>query len=134
MFDSHSYAKGGRVLHMLRYYLGDEAFYEGLQKYLKDNAFSTVEIHQLRLAMEEVSGEDLNWFFNQWFSASGHPILAFSYDYNNQQNELVLTIEQLQDLSTTPSYKLYIDIDITIDGKIERHPVIIQNGERELSF
>ena len=134
MFDSHSYAKGGRVLHMLRYYLGDEAFYEGLQKYLKDNAFSTVEIHQLRLAMEEVSGEDLNWFFNQWFLASGHPILAFSYDYNNQQNELVLTIEQLQDLSTTPLYKLYIDIDITIDGKIERHPVIIQNGKESYRF
>ena len=66
--------------------------------------------------------------------ASGHPILAFSYDYNNQQNELVLTIEQLQDLSTTPLYKLYIDIDITIDGKIERHPVIIQNGKESYRF
>ena len=45
MFDNHSYAKG-RVLHMLRYYLGDEAFIM-IKKYLNDNAFSTVEIHQL---------------------------------------------------------------------------------------
>ena len=67
MFDSHSYAKGGRILHMLRHYLGDDAFYNGLKKYLNDNAYKAVEIHQLRIAMEEVSGEDLNWFFNQWF-------------------------------------------------------------------
>src|ERR1051325_9909386 len=67
MFDSHSYAKGGLVLHMLRKYLGDEIFFKGLNLYLKQNAFQTVEIHQLRLAMEKASGEDLNWFFNQWF-------------------------------------------------------------------
>ena len=134
MFDSHSYAKGGRVLHMLRYYLGDEAFYEGLQKYLKDNAFSTVEIHQLRLAMEEVSGEDLNWFFNQWFLASGHPILAFSYDYNTEEKELTVISEQLQDLLTTPLYKLHVAIDITVEGKVERHPVIIQNGKESFRF
>ena len=40
MFDAHSYNKGGLVLHMLRQYTGDEAFFTALNKYLKDNAFS----------------------------------------------------------------------------------------------
>ena len=67
MFDGHSYNKGGRILHMLRAYLGDKAFFKGLNKYLTDNKYTAAEVHHLRMAFEEVSGEDLNWFFNQWF-------------------------------------------------------------------
>ena len=65
MFDRHSYQKGGRVLHMLRDYVGDEAFFESIKVYLHNRAFKTAEIHHLRMAFEEVTGEDLNWFFNQ---------------------------------------------------------------------
>ncbi len=56
MFDGVSYNKGGAILHMLRSYLGDEAFFGGLKKYLNDNKFGTGEAHQLRLALEAVSG------------------------------------------------------------------------------
>ena len=66
MFDLVSYQKGGQVLNMLRNYLGEEVFFKGLQKYLTDNKFDNGEAHQLRLALEAVSGQDLNWFFNQW--------------------------------------------------------------------
>ena len=62
MFDSHSYAKGGRILHMLRKYVGDDAFFMALQKYLLQNQFKTVEVSNLRTVFEEVVGEDLNWF------------------------------------------------------------------------
>ncbi|UCS93702.1 M1 family metallopeptidase [Echinicola marina] len=105
MFDSHSYAKGGRVLHMLRECLGDKAFFEGLEYYLTENAFSSVEIHDLRLAMEKVSGRDLNWFFNQWFLDSGHPELEIEVDYSVPEN-ILLTIRQVQDIKETPLYKL----------------------------
>ncbi len=70
MFDAVSYNKGGGILHMLRNYLGDKAFFEGISKYLKNNQFGTGEAHQLRLALEKVSGRDLNWFFNQWWKSS----------------------------------------------------------------
>jgi len=134
MFDNHSYAKGGRILHMLRYYLGDEAFYKGLQKYLVDNAYNTVEIHQLRLAMEEVSGEDLNWFFNQWFLASGHPILAVDYKYNQTTQQQTVTIEQIQDQSTTPLYKLPFYIDIYENGQTKRHAVTMTEQKQDFVF
>ena len=62
--------------HMLRKYVGDDAFFASLKLYLEDNKFQAVEIHNLRLAFEEVTGEDLNWFFNQWFLNSGHPDLT----------------------------------------------------------
>mgnify|MGYP006134404677 CR=1 FL=1 len=95
MFDSHSYQKGGRVLHMLRNYVGDEAFFAGLQLYLKDNEFQTVEIHNLRLAFEEITGEDLNWFFNQWFLSAGHPIIDI--EKNFADDKLTITVKQTQD-------------------------------------
>src|SRR5690606_29186550 len=63
MFDGHSYNKGGRILHMLRNYIGDDAFFKALNIYLTQNKFKAAEFHQLRLAFEEVTGEDLNWFF-----------------------------------------------------------------------
>ena len=81
MFDNHSYAKGGRILHMLRSYVGDEAFFASLHYYLKEHADQPVEVHDLRLAFEKVTGEDLNWFFNQWFLASGHPVLRVEDEY-----------------------------------------------------
>jgi aminopeptidase N len=52
MFDGHSYNKGGRILHMLRNYLGDEAFFEGMKHYLQSNQFKPAEFHQLRLSFE----------------------------------------------------------------------------------
>jgi aminopeptidase N len=75
VFDGHSYQKGGRVIHMLRKELGDELFFEGLKKYVRDNAFGTVEDVHLRLAMEAVSGRDLRWFFDQWYHQKGHPMV-----------------------------------------------------------
>ena len=81
MFDAVSYNKGGTILHMLRSFVGDEAFKAGINKYLNDNKFGTGEAHQLRLAFEDVTGKDLNWFFNQWYFNNGHPILDVQYVY-----------------------------------------------------
>jgi aminopeptidase N len=132
MFDSHSYAKGGRVLHMLRKYVGDEAFYASLRLYLEENKFTSVEIHQLRLAFEEVTGEDLNWFFNQWFLAKGHPELSIFWFYdsevenNPELSPLTITIEQRQDLETTPLYKLPIYVDVYHGKEKVRHQIVLE--------
>ncbi|WP_439490677.1 M1 family aminopeptidase [Algoriphagus sp.] len=109
MFDSHSYSKGGVILHMLREHLGKEAFYSALQHYLQTNAFSTVEVHDLRMAFERVSGEDLNWFFNQWFLAKGHPELYFEVDYSDRKN-ILISVSQRQDLTETPLYQLPLQV------------------------
>jgi len=95
-FDAHSYNKGALVLHMLRNYVGDEIFFLGLNKYLVDNAYTEVEADELRLAMEDVSGEDLNWFFNQWYFSSGHPDLDIVYSYDAMKQALYIDVEQLQ--------------------------------------
>lgn len=132
MFDSHSYAKGGRILHMLRYAIGDEAFFKGLEYYLTEYANQAVEVHHLRLAMEKVSGEDLNWFFNQWFLASGHATLSIEQELT--ENVTRLTISQNQSLETTPLYKLPLAIDIYTNGKIDRHLIELNKQKEVFEF
>jgi len=134
MFDRHSYEKGGRILHMLRNYLGDDAFFTTLNYYLNKHKFSSVELADLRLACEKISGEDLNWFFNQWFFASGHPELLITYNYNEIDKKETLHIEQLQDLLKTPLYKLPIDVEIYFEGKKQRHRIFLEKQNQDFEF
>ena len=133
MFDVVSYQKGGRVLHMLRKYVGDEAFFKSLQVYLTKNKFKNVEIHNLRLAFEEVTGEDLNWFFNQWFLGSGHPKLNVSYHFDADRKNVDITIEQKQD-SSFNIFKLPVAIDIYSNGKVKREQIVLEKKKETFSF
>ncbi len=130
MFDAVSYNKGGAILHMLRNYLGDEAFYTGLNKYLTDNKYSTGEAHQLRLAFEKVTGKDLNWFFNQWYFNSGHPKLEISYDYNKLRKTVTVNIIQNQ----ANEFKFPFAIDIFEGGKRTRHNVFVDSKDASFTF
>ena len=131
MFDAVSYNKGGRILHMLRNYVGDDAFFKSLNNYLTTNKFKAGEAGQLRLAFEEVTGKDLNWFWNQWYYGSGHPKLKISYNYNVPGIAKVY-VEQIQ--KTDKVFKLPIAIDIYTAGKAERKSVWIENRMDSFSF
>ncbi len=111
MFDGHSYNKGGRILHMLRNYIGDEAFFQGLQNYLKTNSFKAAEFNQLRLAFEEVCGQDLNWFFNQWYLGKGHPTLEVNYQLNETDKLVTVNVDQKQE----KEFGLFqLPVDVTV--------------------
>lgn len=126
MFDAISYNKGGQILHMLRKAVGDEVFFAALKLYLQTNQFKSVEIHNLRLAFEEVSGQDLNWFFNQWFLSEGRPALRLKV-VQNSANEVVLSTEQTQNLTKMPLYRLPVSVDVYSDNRVTRHQIILQN-------
>jgi aminopeptidase N len=134
MFDAHSYNKGGAILHMLRKTIGDEAFFVSLEKYLRDNEFEPAEIHHLRLAVEEVTGKDMNWFFNQWFLNSGHPVLDISYFYNDSLNQQQVVIKQLQDLESASVFKLPIDVEIWNGDEHRRQRVWLEHDEQIFRF
>jgi aminopeptidase N len=111
MFDSHSYNKGGRVLHMLRRMLGDSLFFEGLRVYLNENKHQPVEVHHLRLALEKVSGIDLMGFFNQWFLTKGHPYINVDYSWNPESKTLTMVLQQ-QQIELERSTSLF-ELDLT---------------------
>ncbi|TGE14027.1 M1 family metallopeptidase, partial [Hymenobacter elongatus] len=122
MFDLVSYQKGGAILDMLRTYLGDDVFFAGLQKYLKDNAFGNGEAHQMRLAMEAVSGQDLNWFYNQWYFSTGHPVVSIEYAWDAAKKVQSVTVKQNQPGQT---FQLPFAIDYYVRGKVQRQRVLM---------
>jgi len=121
MFDAHSYNKGGLVLHMLRKHVGDDAFFAALNKYLTDNEYSDVEAHELRLAFEDVTGQDLNWFFNQWYFEQGHPEIKIDYNYDAVQKKMNVTIEQIQN---SDQQAAIFEMPLAVDIYIGKSPAI----------
>lgn len=120
VFDNVSYPKGGRILHMLRNYVGDSAFFKSLNLYLTQNKFKSAEVNNLRLAFEEVTGQDLNWFFHQWYYGDGHPRLDISYAYDAATKTAKVYMSQMQ--SGKP-FKLPFAIDVYAGGTKTRHAV-----------
>ncbi len=131
MFDAVTYQKGGRILNMLRNYLGKDAFYKGLNIYLKTNAFKNGEAQQLRLALEQASGRDLNWFFNQWYYGAGNPELKIGYKWDEASKTQTVYLQQVQAGQT---FILPMAIDIYANGKKERHQVWMNNASDTLTF
>lgn len=134
MFDSHSYNKGAQILHMLRRYLGDAAYFQALKYYLQTYQYQAAEVHDLRLAFERVTGEDLNWFFNQWFFSKGHPKLKITKNYQggNSGGVLQVTVEQLQNLDECPVFVLPFAIDVyTKDGAAPTRHRVKMTGQKQ---
>ncbi|MHA6246581.1 M1 family aminopeptidase [Pontibacter sp. CAU 1760] len=132
MFDSHSYAKGGRVLHMLRQLVGDDAWWASLNLYLTRNKFSDVEVAELRMAFEDVTGMDLMWFFDQWFMKPGHPELKVTHTYQN--GKLALQVAQVQDTAYMPVYRLPLEVAVWEGGKKTTHKITVSKAAQTFTF
>lgn len=131
MFDAVSYNKGGRILHMLRNFVGDSAFFKSLNLFLKTHAFKAAEAHQLRLAFEEVTGKDLNWFWNQWYFGAGHPKLTIDYLYNDADKQVKVVVKQTQ---TGQVFRLPVSIDLYNGSNKKRHDVWVENAVDTFTF
>jgi aminopeptidase N len=132
MFDAVSYNKGGRILHMLRTYVGDSAFFRSLNLYLTTNKFKSAEAHQLRLAFEEVTGKDLNWFFNQWYFGSGNPELNITYNYNEGAKQAQVIVEQTQ--AGDKLFSMPVKVDVWNGNTPTRYTVWIGNRIDTFNF
>ncbi len=123
MFDAVSYNKGGRILHMLRNYVGDDAFWASLRHFLNANRFKTGEADQVRLSFEEVTGKDMNWFFNQWYYDAGHPKLKINYNYDDAAGKAMVIVEQTQ--AGRDFFLLPVAVDVHNGEAKTRHHVWI---------
>jgi aminopeptidase N len=132
MFDQVSYQKGGRIIHMLRNFVGDSAFFKSLNNYLTTNKFKSTEAHQLRLAFEEVTGRDLNWFFNQWYFGSGHPSVTIDYVYDDAAGKVSVIVQQTQ--KTGKLFTLPIAIDVYNGSAKTRYKVWVKNAIDTFTF
>jgi aminopeptidase N len=117
LFDNPAttYQKGGAVIHTLRETVGMENFWKAINIYLTRHKFQNVETSNLKKAMEEVSGMNLDWFFSQWVYGTGHPKINVKQFYNPHTKVLDLTISQIQSSGnlTPAAFILPMELEIT---------------------
>jgi len=68
-FDGVRYQKGACILHLLRQFIGDDAFRTSMKLYLETFAFKSAEVDDWRQIIEEVTGMDMKPFFNVWYKS-----------------------------------------------------------------
>lgn len=113
LINTNSYEKGAWVLHMLRKKVGDSLFWKSIQTYYDTYKLSNASTSDLRKIFEEVTGQDLKLFFNQWLHTAGHPKLA--YEALVDDGKLTLIVSQKQkDLFIFP-----LDIKLTYENGSE---------------
>lgn len=105
------YGKGGLVLHMLRERLGDDVFQRGMRLFLDRHKFGSVETDDFRHVLEEVSGQSLERFFEQWCRRPGVPRLDVDLAWDESAKRLSITLEQTQHIDAeNPAYGLRVPI------------------------
>src|SRR5213596_2197430 len=118
------YPKGALVLRMLLRYLGPERFWASLQAYLTRHALGNATSDDLRQAVLDATGENLDWFWNQWIYAAGHPRFVVTAAYDTAARKLTLTVKQTQpDSGKADSTGLRFETP-----KVFRMPVTIRVG------
>jgi len=119
LLSTNSYQKGSWVLHMLRHQVGEQAWWEGIRTYyerfMNGNALSA----DFQAVMEEVSGQDLGGFFNQWLRQPGHPVLQWSWEWDEDRHLLQVSVRQAQESGHSFTFPLEVGIGIDPSRPLE---------------
>jgi aminopeptidase N len=132
---SKVYYKGGWVLNMLRHRLGDKLFWHGVGNYLRQHQWQGVETSDLRRALEEVSGQDLEQFFEQWVYGHGVPRLEVSYAWDVGRNRATVTVRQTQKIDkVTPAFAFPLDLCFRVGEEDKTQTVTVTDARHEFTF
>lgn len=127
LLNPNSYQKGGWILHMLRYELGDELFWRGIRAYYGRFRNANAQTSDFQTVMEQVSGQSLTQFFRQWLYQPGYPELSWNWQYDEAKKELHITIRQQQTSSTRFVLPLVFAIQPTADQNLISSARLLMN-------
>jgi aminopeptidase N len=135
------YPKGALVLEMLERYLGPQRFWASVHTYLERHAFGNATSDDLRQAVLEATGENLDWFWSEWVYQAGYPEFDVAASYDSTQHQLTLTVKQTQTDSlkadstglrfTVPAaFRMPLTVRVgTAQGDVVRHVEISARDE-----
>ncbi len=134
-YGANLYPRGASVLHMLRFLLGDELFWRSLRHYITKYQFLPVDTDDLKVAIEEVTGQNLYWFFDQWVYKAGYPVFAVSSTWEDSTLLLYLHVSQRQTLdSLTGVFRTPVDIELTTEQGSATHRVFIDSKDTVIAL
>jgi hypothetical protein len=136
LFGTTVYEKGGWVVGMLRYLLGDEAFFAGMRAYLTEHSFGNARTADLRAAMEAASGRDLSAFFDEWVYGLGHPTYETAWTARavpGGRYQLDVRVRQTQPVPTVFTIPLEVEA-VAPDGSRVRERVEVASRDAVASL
>jgi aminopeptidase N len=141
VFDNYAYPRGGAVLHMLRKTLGEDDWWQAINHYLTKYAHQPVSTEQFRVAIEEATGQSMDWFFDEWLYKMGHPVFRVTQNYDAAAKSLKLEVKQYQKPDPTYEYpqatffQTPVEIEIgTANGRRVEQVMIEPKEEQSFTF
>jgi aminopeptidase N len=111
-----TYDKGGYLVHMLRWKIGDDHFFAGLRNYLTEHAYGYVTTADLKRHLEATSGQDLTTFFDKWYAGQGYP--TYKVTWAASGSTLTIKVNQTTSHASVSFFDMPLPITIKGDGKI----------------
>ena len=114
-----SYNKGAIVLHMARWVVGDDNFFQGMKNYLNDPAlaYGHASTDDLQRHLEAVSGKDLTEFLADWFYGEGYPTYTFAYEAKSD-GKFSITVNQTTSHTSVDFFEMPLPFVATLaNGK-----------------
>jgi aminopeptidase N len=111
------YDRGAAILHTLRREIGDEAFWDGVKRYVDGRKDCAVTSEDLRHAMEAAAGRDLKWFWDQWVYGAGYPVLEVTHTAGAN----TMTVRQVQSRRGSQGlFRITVPVRAGLDGPVQR--------------
>ncbi|MSQ35926.1 MAG: hypothetical protein EXR63_02105 [Dehalococcoidia bacterium] len=136
IFDRHLYERGSVVLDMLRSELGDEQWWRAMGHYVRTHARADVLTFDLQRAIEDATGRNLDWFFDQWVWKGGHPEFKAAYRWDAKRSSATVTLEQTQqaDGVLTSVYRVPLTIAFGVGGALPQFDVEVTEARHSFVF
>lgn len=132
LLNTNNYDKGAWVLHMLRVKIGDDLFFKTLREYYEKFELGNALSSDFQKVAEEVSGQDLASFFQQWLYRPGIPIIEYRWEYDLKNHRLDIKTKQKQ---KTGNYNLSIATQIFYkNGTSEKISFDISDKTQQIYF
>ena len=137
IFNSNrTYSKGSIVLHMLRGVVGDSTFFGILKSYVNDTelAYSTAITEDLQRVSEQVSGKNLNYFFQEWVYGENYPVYSINWGKSKRDDgyyDVNVTVTQKQ--NTNPAF-FTMPVDIKISNSKSDTTFTVFNNAQTQTF
>lgn len=131
LLNGNNYAKAAWVLHMLRFQVGDSAFFRGVRAYYRTYREGNAMTTDFQKVMEAASGQLLTWFFDQWLWRGGYPELAVQWQWDAARKKLILQISQQQ---AEDAFRFHLSIRAIGGGRVYKEICEVDEKEEKVEL
>jgi hypothetical protein len=128
------YGKALMFFHMLRQQVGDERFVQALRAFYRDQRFRRASFDDLRQAFADITGNDMQPFFDQWISRIGAPELHLRDTAVRLDGTTYLLTAVVEQVQPGPTYALHLPLAVTLEGQTQAYETTVAMADKHLEL